>query len=173
MAKQMRTFLGLGSNLGDREENLGKAVSLVTEIADTYIHKMSSIYETEPVGLDLKYTFLNAVLQLRTFANPLDLLRHLQDIEIALGRVRTGAWGPRTIDIDILLYEDYYIDLPNLIVPHPHLKKRRFVLEPLYEIAPEFLIDGNGQTVADALLQCTDPHRVAHYSGAETTFKHQ
>lgn len=168
MIHKQCVFLGLGSNMGDREDNIRQAVRRVAEIIDTTIYKVSSVYETEPVGVQSPNMFLNAVIELRTSQSPFDLLRYLQHIENDLGRVRAQTMDPRPIDLDILIFGDLHINHPDLIIPHPQLRRRRFVLEPLCEIAAEFPINGNGQTVTDALLCCQDTHWVAHYTGPET-----
>jgi 2-amino-4-hydroxy-6-hydroxymethyldihydropteridine diphosphokinase len=137
-----RIFVGLGSNLGDRERNLREAVERLRKIG---VVRLSTLRDTDPVGVADQPNFLNAVAELSSELPARELLDRLLEIERELGRDRgkEERWGPRTIDLDLLLYGDQVIDEPGLTVPHPHLAERRFVLEPLHELAPElFLPDG-------------------------------
>lgn len=127
-------YLSLGSNLGDKEDNLQKAVYLIGKIPGIRIRAKSSLYQTDPVGYLDQDWFLNAVLKVDTSLSPLELLDKTQGVETALGRKRLIHWGPRSIDIDILLYNQETILLPRLTVPHPEMHKRGFVLVPLNEI---------------------------------------
>jgi 2-amino-4-hydroxy-6-hydroxymethyldihydropteridine diphosphokinase len=132
-------FVGLGSNLGDREAAIRRASALIGA------RRLSAIVETEPWGLEEQPPFLNAVAELDTELPPRALLDVLLEVERQLGRERVGPrWGPRTIDLDLLVYGDQTIDEPGLVVPHPYLKERRFVLEPLAELAPGLEIPGSG-----------------------------
>jgi 2-amino-4-hydroxy-6-hydroxymethyldihydropteridine diphosphokinase len=138
-------YVGLGSNLGDREALLRRAAELIGAT------RLSEIRETEPWGYENQPRFLNAVAELETQLAPRQLLDHLLDVERRLGRERVGPqWGPRTVDLDLLLYGEEQIDEPGLVVPHPRLLERLFVLEPLADLAPGLKIPGNG-TVRDAL----------------------
>ena len=128
-------YLGLGSNLGDREENLRKALSLLGDVGE--IIALSSVYETEPWGYAEQPSFLNMVCGFRTSLSPPELLALAQEVERKLGRVRTIRYGPRTMDVDILLYGDRIVDTPDLQIPHPRIPERAFVLAPLAEIAPD------------------------------------
>ena len=140
-----RAYVGLGANLGDREKTIRRAAELIGAV------RLSPVIETEPWGYADQPRFLNAVAEIDTELAPRDLLRLLLDVERQLGRVRTGPrYGPRTIDLDLLLYGSETIDEPGLTVPHPLLHERRFVLEPLAALAPGAEIPGNG-TVSDAL----------------------
>lgn len=139
MASPRHVFLSLGSNVGDRETNLSAAERLL-EAEGVKIVKKSSLYETEPQERSDQSWFLNLVLRGETVRQPLDLLLIFMKIEKTLGRVReldALPKGPRIIDIDILLYGNTVIDSPALQIPHPRMTQRRFVLEPLYEIAPD------------------------------------
>ena len=138
-------YVGLGSNLGDREQLVRAAAELIGAA------RLSTIIETEPWGYEDQPRFLNAVAEVETRLEPQPFLAHLLDVERRLGRERVGPqWGPRTIDLDVLLFGDRVVDEPGLVVPHPRLHERRFVLEPLAELAPELEIPGNG-TVRAAL----------------------
>jgi 2-amino-4-hydroxy-6-hydroxymethyldihydropteridine diphosphokinase len=128
-------YLSLGSNIGNRERHLGDAIARLQALGR--VAAVSSLYETEPVEFTDQPWFLNCVVLLETNATPAQLLANLLAIEQKMGRVRTEKKGPRTIDIDILLLGDTIVDCPELIIPHPAMQQRRFVLEPLAEIAPE------------------------------------
>ena len=128
-------YLSLGSNIGDRENNLRKAIRALTE-ANVRVTRVSSLYETEPVDLREQPWFLNCVVRGETETPALDLLRALRGIEAHMGSEKLVPKGPRLIDIDILLYGDSTIDRPELQVPHPRMLQRKFVLVPLAEIAP-------------------------------------
>jgi 2-amino-4-hydroxy-6-hydroxymethyldihydropteridine diphosphokinase len=138
-------FVGLGSNLGDRERLLRDAAELIGAT------RLSTIIETEPWGHEDQPLFLNAVAEVETALEPQPLLTYLLDVERRLGRERVGPrWGARTIDLDLLLYGDRMFAEPGLVVPHPRLLERLFVLVPLAELAPDLEIPGNG-TVRSAL----------------------
>lgn len=130
-------FIGLGSNLGDRLINLQKALESLASFAT--IEKISPIYETEPVYILEQPCFLNCVCQITSSLSPADLLKILKEIEQDLGRVLTRRNGPRLIDLDILFYDELILILPNLIIPHPRLNERPFVLVPLADIAPTWI----------------------------------
>ena len=132
---EVTAYLGLGSNLGDREENLRKALSLLGESVE--IIALSSVYQTEPWGYAEQPSFLNLVCGFRTSLSPPELLALVQEVERRLGRVRSIRYGPRTIDVDILLYGDRIVDTPDLQIPHPRIPERAFVLAPFAEIAPD------------------------------------
>ena len=138
-------YVGLGSNLGDREGLIRRAAELIGAA------RLSSLFETEPWGYENQPSFLNAVAEVETTLTARQLLDHLLDVERRLGRERIGPrWGPRTIDLDLLLFGDEQIDEPGLLVPHPHLLERLFVLEPLAQLVPALILPGNG-TVQEAL----------------------
>ena len=138
-------YVGLGSNLGDRERLIREAAVLIGAL------RLSTVIETEPWGHENQPMFLNAVAELETPLTPRQLLDHLLDVERRLGRERIGPqWGPRTIDLDLLLFGDETIDQPGLVVPHPRLTEREFVLKPLAELVPTLKIPGAG-TVQEAL----------------------
>ena len=129
-------FVGIGSNLGDRETNLRRAIELLTAEDGIEVVAVSEVRETEPVGPVEQGPFLNGVVQVETTLPPGDLLERLLSVESRLGRVRAERWGPRTIDLDLLLYGSERVDEPGLTVPHPRLHERRFALEPLLDLDP-------------------------------------
>ncbi len=133
---ESNVFLALGSNLGDRENNLKRAVDNINGLKDTRVLDSSDIYETEPVGYANQGKFLNMVIKVETGLLPEELLCKLQEIEGLLKRSRGIRWGPRTIDIDILLYGNTQIELPDLVIPHPRMFERAFVLIPLKDVYP-------------------------------------
>jgi len=148
----VRAFIGLGSNLGDREANVRQALEHLAHAPETSVVRASSLYDTEPVGVEEQPHFLNAVAQLETQLTPHQLLWNLMLIERRLGRVRTQRWGPRTLDLDLLLYEDLVLEDDDLTIPLPELAKRSFVLVPLVELEPLLVHPVTGETVL-ALLQ--------------------
>jgi 2-amino-4-hydroxy-6-hydroxymethyldihydropteridine diphosphokinase len=129
-------FLGLGSNLGDRHAALQRAADLLAGEPGVRLTRSSRVWETDPVGGPPQPDFLNAVVRAETDLEPAGLLAACQRVEAALGRVRAERWGPRTIDVDVLLYGAKAIDTPDLTVPHPRMVERAFVLMPLLEIDP-------------------------------------
>ena len=138
-------FVGIGSNLGDRESHLSRAVELLSTADNIEVSAVSQIRETEPVGPVEQGPFLNAAVRVETELAPRELLDLLLEIEERMGRVRRERFGPRTIDLDLLLYGDEVVEGPGLTVPHPRLAERRFALEPLSELDPELsLPDGRG-----------------------------
>ena len=150
-----QAFLSLGSNLGDREAHLLEALKRL-EAAGIHSLRRSSIYETEPQDLPDQPWFLNLVVEAETGLFPRLLLARIQAIELGMGRrreVAEVAKGPRPIDIDILLFENFIIDTRELHVPHPRMNERRFVLEPLAELAPDLLHPVNGKTVREMLSE--------------------
>jgi 2-amino-4-hydroxy-6-hydroxymethyldihydropteridine diphosphokinase len=137
-------FVGIGSNLGDRETNLRQAIELLSAEDGIDVVALSEIRETEPVGPIEQEPFLNGAVKLETSLTPRELLERLLSVESRLGRVRDERWGPRTIDLDLLLYGDLSIEEPGLTVPHPRLHERRFALEPLADLDPGLEIPGKG-----------------------------
>lgn len=146
-------FLSLGSNLGDRLANMRGAVSLLAEHGVSVVAK-SSIYETEPFGVKSQPLFLNACVKAETSLKPPELLGKLKQIEAQIGRTPGTKWGPRIIDIDILFYDNIIDSYGALTIPHPHIRSRRFVLEPLCEIAPDFTHPFYKTTVKQLLAEC-------------------
>jgi 2-amino-4-hydroxy-6-hydroxymethyldihydropteridine diphosphokinase len=148
-----RAYVGLGANLGPREQTLRRAVELLAASRGVEVVAVSELRETEPVGVLDQPRFLNGAVALETALSPRELLARMLAIERELGRVRGGArWGPRTVDLDLLVFGAETVDEPGLRVPHPHLHERRFALEPLAEIDPELEIPGRGR-VSDLLAR--------------------
>jgi 2-amino-4-hydroxy-6-hydroxymethyldihydropteridine diphosphokinase len=144
-------YVGLGSNLGDRRGLIREALKRLGRIDGVRVLKRSRIIETDPVGRTEQPRFLNAVAELETNLAPEPLLRRLRDVERALGRVRKQRWAPRTIDLDLLLWDDRSMATPRLTLPHPRLAERRFVLAPLAELCPGRRVPGTGRTVRGLL----------------------
>ncbi len=140
-----RAYIGVGANLGDREATIRAALAALPDVVG-----VSQLRETDPVGVVDQPPFLNGAAVLETDCSPRKLLDALLAVERKLGRERRERWGPRTIDLDLLLYGDETIDEPGLTVPHPRLHERRFALEPLLDLDPELAIPGRGR-VADLL----------------------
>jgi 2-amino-4-hydroxy-6-hydroxymethyldihydropteridine diphosphokinase len=145
----MRVQLSLGSNLGDRVGNLRQALEELGAIPGVTVCKVSGFYETEPVGLIEQPWFINIAAEIETVLTPLELLNAAQTVEARLGRKPSLRWGPRTVDIDLILCEDRCIAEERLHVPHPRFRQRAFVLVPLVEIAPDARDPITGQTVAE------------------------
>lgn len=155
-------FLGLGSNEGDRLENLVTGLQRLAP-AGLVVEAVSSLWETEPVGGPPQPPFLNGAAQLRTRLAPREVLAAIQAAERAAGRTRTLRNGPRPLDLDILLFDDAVIAETDLAIPHPRLAERRFVLAPLAEIAPDVIHPVLRRSVRALLAECADPHRAEIY----------
>ncbi len=134
-----RTFIALGGNLGPVEQNFQQAVSLLNQLPGSQVIQVSTTITSQPVGASSGNLFRNAVLNLETDLEPLELLKSLQEIEASFGRDRSVRWGPRPVDLDIILYDEQVISLPDLIIPHPACWYRRFVLIPMAEIVPDVI----------------------------------
>jgi 2-amino-4-hydroxy-6-hydroxymethyldihydropteridine diphosphokinase len=141
-----KAYLALGSNLGDRLEHLGEAVWLLDASDDVDVLRSSRVYETEPVGPP-QPAYLNAVIEVETSRSPRALLEACRAVEDALGRVRTERWGPRTIDVDILTFDEQTVDEPDLRIPHTRMHERGFVLVPLGELDDDPMLPG-GRTLS-------------------------
>lgn len=157
-----KIFLGLGSNLGNREENLSTAQKLIEEKVGK-IRSKSSIYETAAWGITEQNAFLNQVLEVETSFSPSAVLHLVLNIEKDMGRIREIRWGERSIDIDILYYNNEIISTETLVVPHPFIQERKFVLVPLCEIAPAFIHPKLNQTNLELLEKCRDSGEIKQY----------
>jgi len=146
-------YIGLGSNIGNKSGNILKALDILGQFNGLKITKISSFYETEPVGYEDQDWFVNAVAQIETILSPDKLLNAFKKTEQAMGRRNTIRWGPREIDIDLLIYDQLCLNSPELIIPHPHLHERAFVLAPLAEIAPYQIHPILKKTVAELLSE--------------------
>lgn len=153
-------FIGIGSNVGDRLENLSWAAKRLLASPKVELIKGSSVYETEPVGMEEQPWFLNSVLWIKTEMAPMELLMRLLEIEREMGRVREVRFGPRPIDLDILVFGRLIVRDEALEIPHPRMHQRRFVLEPLAEIAPQLVHPAIGVTVVDLLARLDDSKKV-------------
>jgi 2-amino-4-hydroxy-6-hydroxymethyldihydropteridine diphosphokinase len=156
-------YVGFGANVGDREEMIIQALVLLANSEHIKIGAVSSLYETEPVGYKHQAEFLNGVVEISTVTSPMELLNFLLIVEAKLGRTRRFRWGPRTIDLDILLFDGVVIDSEALTVPHPELANRRFVLEPLAELAPQARVPGSGKKVIELLKETSDTSNIRLY----------
>ncbi len=155
-----KVYLGLGSNRGDRLEYLRSALRETSRLSHTSVTRVSSVYETEPVGKNDQAEFLNVVAEVDTPLSPHDLLRELKRIEKELGRKERVRWGPREIDIDILYYDDVVLRDDSVQIPHGEIPNRRFVLIPLNEIAQGFIDPVRKLDVIDLLKFCPDTSTV-------------
>lgn len=155
MNRQVECFIALGSNLEPRDKYIQRALNLMNEHAQIKVEKVSLIYETSPEGgPEGQPMYLNGVCRIKTSLSPSELLESLQEIEESLGRKRDVFWGPRTIDLDILLYGQKIISTDTLDIPHPLMHERKFVMQPLAEIAPDLMhpmIMMSMQTILDSL----------------------
>lgn len=151
MMSETLAYLGLGSNLGQREENVRRAVAALSSSPGVQVRGLSSLYETEPVGYAEQGWFINAVVEVSTTLEPRQLLGLVKKVEGQLGRKPSPRWGPRHIDIDILLYGEAQASSPELTIPHPRLRERLFVLLPLQELCPDWRDEG-GQSI-DELIE--------------------
>jgi len=145
-------ILGLGTNMGKREQNLQQALKLMTSDGDVEICQMSSIYETVPFGVTDQPDFLNMTVSVQTHLTPQELLHKCLAVEKAMGRIRTRHWGPRIIDIDLLVFEEVQLVSEELTLPHPGILQRAFVLIPLRDIAPTLSL-ANGRTTTEMALE--------------------
>jgi len=158
-----KAYLGLGTNMGQREEILEKAVRIISLNSAIEILNISGVYETEPYGFKDQPDFLNLVLEVETSLTPQRLLIVAKSIEEQMGRRPRRRWGPREIDVDILAYENSVAREGFLHVPHKELSSRRFVLVPFAEIAPSFILPDRNKSIQELLTQCPDTGRVQFY----------
>lgn len=153
-------YIGIGSNLGQPEEQCLEAMRRMASVKEIAFLRRSSLYRTEPMGVKNQPRFVNAVAEVRTSLSPRALLRILMQIEEAMGRVRDVHWGPRTIDLDILLFGQEIIQEDDLVIPHPELHKRRFVLVPLNELASYAIHPAFGVSIRGLMQRLRDDSRV-------------
>ena len=151
--KEHTVYLALGSNLGNRLDNLKQAITALTPQLE--VKSKSQVYETPPWGYQDQPKFLNQVIKAETYLDPERLLKHLKRLEVALGRKASFPNGPRLIDMDLLFYDDLVLNKPSLVIPHPRLHERAFVLLPLMDIAPELVHPVTGKTVREMAEQCS------------------
>ncbi|MCP3669275.1 MAG: 2-amino-4-hydroxy-6-hydroxymethyldihydropteridine diphosphokinase [Gammaproteobacteria bacterium] len=147
-------YIGLGSNLDDPAEQLSRAFMALAQIQNTRLVRYSSLYQSPPMGGMEQPDYINAAAVVDTALKPAELLQQLQVIETAQGRTKGERWGPRTLDLDLLIYGSSIIDTPDLKVPHPGMHDRAFVLYPLYELSPDLEIPGRGQII-ELLKNCS------------------
>lgn len=153
-------YIGFGSNIGDRLVHIQKAIHALSETEGITLEKISSVYKTDPVGYEAQAQFLNGVVAIQTHLPPLSLLHTLKNIETAIGRQHRIRWGPREIDLDILIYGDMCLQTEKLVIPHPEMHLRRFVLAPLAEIAPDVVHPVFQETVQTLLEHLEDDKSV-------------
>ncbi|MGK2915406.1 MAG: 2-amino-4-hydroxy-6-hydroxymethyldihydropteridine diphosphokinase [Porticoccaceae bacterium] len=158
-------YIGLGSNLDNPAQQLRSAIAAIAQLADCELTATAHWYQSAAVGPGVQPDYINTVIVIATSLSPLHLLQRLQAIEADHGRERTVRWGPRSLDLDLLLYDNYRLDTPELTLPHPRLSERNFVLFPLADIAPTLLLP-NGISVLELLANCPSNGIVRLSTGA-------
>lgn len=161
------SFVGIGSNLNDPAARCAEAVCCISQVSGIKVLRQSSLYRTEPFGFEKQDWFINLVAEIRTILNPRELLKALQGIEKKMGRLKGPKWGPRIIDLDILLYGQDTVKEDGLVIPHSDLHKRRFVLEPLCEIASYVIHPLYGISVRGLMERLDDESKVYLYRASE------
>ena len=156
-------YLQLGSNIGDRLDNLDQSIKIITERIGNVLEK-SSVYESTPWGVENQRNFLNQVIFVKSNFDPYTILDLVLQIEKDMGRIRIEKWGERIIDIDILFIDDLIIESENLCIPHEFIAKRKFVLQPICEIAPGFIHPRLNKTISKLLEECIDEEKVNVYA---------
>ena len=156
-------YLQLGSNIGDRLDNLDQSIKIITERIGNVLEK-SSVYESTPWGVENQRNFLNQVIFVESNFDPYTILDLVLQIEKDMGRIRIEKWGERIIDIDILFIDDLIIESENLCIPHEFIAKRKFVLQPMCEIAPAFIHPKLNKTISQLLEECIDDEKVNVYA---------
>jgi 2-amino-4-hydroxy-6-hydroxymethyldihydropteridine diphosphokinase len=164
-------YVALGSNVGDRLENFRHSVLLINNCSKVSILKSSNIYQTGPVGIKEQPYFLNAVIKIETLFSPMKLLQFLQDIETMVGRIKRTRWGPREIDLDILAINDFYYNSCQLLIPHPQLQKRKFVLQPFSDIAPRYKPFGVNEDITRLLSKVVDSSKIEFFLSEKALYK--
>jgi 2-amino-4-hydroxy-6-hydroxymethyldihydropteridine diphosphokinase len=158
-----QVYIGIGSNVGNKKENFLEALTRLARLPDTKITKESSLYESEPLG-DSKEWYVNGAIEIETKFKPEVLLKKFKNIERAMGRKKVKKrWGARIIDLDILLFDAQVVKKKNLRVPHPEMQKRKFVLVPLSEIAPQVIHPELGVTISELLINVKDDKKIHLY----------
>ena len=160
-------YIGFGSNIGDRLTYIQNAIRALSKTEGITLQKISSVYKTDPVGYEAQAQFLNGVVAIQTHLPPLSLLHTLKNIETAIGRQHRIRWGPREIDLDILIYGDMCLQTEKLVIPHPEMHLRRFVLVPLAEIAPDVVHPVFQETVQTLLERLEDDKSVSESGSIE------
>ena len=163
-------YIGFGSNIGDRLTHIQNAIRALSKTEGITLQKISSVYKTDPVGYEAQAQFLNGVVAIQTHLPPLSLLHTLKNIETAIGRQHRIRWGPREIDLDILIYGDLCLQTEKLVIPHPEMHRRRFVLAPLAEIAPDLVHPVLKESV-QTLLERLDDDKSVSESGSIELFQ--
>ncbi|MBD1372439.1 2-amino-4-hydroxy-6-hydroxymethyldihydropteridine diphosphokinase [Hazenella sp. IB182357] len=164
MSRKVTAYLGLGANLGDPIQQLKQAIKCLHLTNGICVSQISSVYQTSPVGVTDQPDFYNLVVEIQTILTPHTLLDKVLQVEKRLKRIRDVKWGPRTIDIDILLYEKRQITQDDLKIPHPEMSKRAFVLIPLQEIAPDVMIPGLDQSVNQCMATLPPEQTIQKYA---------
>jgi 2-amino-4-hydroxy-6-hydroxymethyldihydropteridine diphosphokinase len=162
----VRAYIGVGSNVGDPRRQVAGAIEALRDLGRV---RSSSLYRTEPLGSVPQPWYVNAVAELSTDLDPAALLSALQALEKKAGRRRGERWGPRSLDLDLLLYGDASLDRADLVIPHPEFSRRRFVLEPLAELAPDLIDPRSGRSMQELLAGLDDPLRVEKLPGPGPT----
>lgn len=158
-------YIGFGSNIGDRLAHIQNAIHILSKTEEITLQKISSVYKTDPVGYEAQAEFLNGVAAIQTSLSPLSLLHTLKDIETEIGRQHRIRWGPREIDLDILIYGNLCLQTEKLIIPHPEMHRRGFVLVPFAEIAPDVVHPVFQETI-QTLLERLDDDKSISKSGS-------
>lgn len=164
----MGIFLGLGSNLGDRENHIVKAIKALNNVAGVKVNRIAPLYKTPPWGHVEQEWFLNTVVEIETQLNPHQLFKEIKNIEEQIGRTPSFRWGPREIDIDILLFNDQIIADAELEIPHRHLTERAFVLKPLLDLEPAIRHPATKESLRANLERLPEKHQVIHWGDAST-----
>lgn len=149
-------FLGLGSNIENREEHISKAIEFIKDISEIIFLRCSSFYETAPWGIEVQNNFINCVIEISTDIKPKELFRILKDVEIKCGRQKRDKWTEREIDIDILFYGDLVYEKNGIVIPHKEISNRNFVLIPMNELEPDLIHPVTKKTISEILLETGD-----------------